>query len=185
MVTSVNGNAPAALQARESALANRPSQANTQSGDSAVAGRDPAVVYAGSAGTPSLSAVLSAQDSLNRAAGVSDVAIGGGQTIAQLLTTLSEKAASAQTAGSDQKDGLNADYQKVLQTIDQIAQSASAARDVQTFCPVSRQPPSARTARVRSEARSDPASGSENSWHQEISPRKVGQTKRSRCSSVP
>jgi flagellin len=125
MVTSVNGNALAALQARENALANRTAQAPTQSGGSAVAGRDPAVVYAGSAETPSLSAVLSAQDSLNRAAGVSDVAIGAGQAIAQLLTTLRDKAAAAQTAPSDQKDGLNADYQQLLQTIDQIAQSAS------------------------------------------------------------
>ena len=52
----------------------------------------------------------------------------------------------------------------------QIPQSASCASDVQTFCPVSRQPPSTRCARVRSEARSDPAPGSLNSWHQVSSP---------------
>ena len=64
----------------------------------------------------------------------------------------------------------------------QIAQSARCASDVHTFCPVSRQPPSTRSARVRSEARSEPASGSLNSWHQVISPRSVGATKRSICS---
>jgi hypothetical protein len=67
----------------------------------------------------------------------------------------------------------------------QIAQSASAASEVQTFCPVSRQPPpaapspSTRTALVRSEARSEPASGSLNSWHQTIVPVSVGQANRS------
>ena len=40
-------------------------------------------------------------------------------------------------------------------------------------------------ARVRSEARSEPAPGSLNSWHQISSPRSVGRTNRSRCSSVP
>jgi 3-ketosteroid 9alpha-monooxygenase subunit B len=49
-----------------------------------------------------------------------------------------------------------------------------------TFWPVSRQPPSAGSARVRSEARSEPASGSLNSWHQVISARRVGPRNRSR-----
>src|SRR5271167_3376877 len=56
---------------------------------------------------------------------------------------------------------------------------------VQIFCPVMRQPPSARVALVVSPARSDPAPGSENSWHQTISPRKVGGRNRCFCSSVP
>ena len=41
------------------------------------------------------------------------------------------------------------------------------------------------TALVRSEARSDPASGSLNSWHQVISPRSVGPANRSRWAGVP
>jgi len=64
----------------------------------------------------------------------------------------------------------------------QIAQSASAAWDVQTFWPSSRHPPSAFSARVRRDARSEPAPGSEKSWHQTRSPRRVGPTKVSRCS---
>ena len=67
----------------------------------------------------------------------------------------------------------------------QMAQSASCARDVQTFCPVSRQPPSTFSAVVRSAARSEPAPGSLNSWHQMSSPRSVGLAKRSFCSAVP
>ena len=53
-------------------------------------------------------------------------------------------------------------------------QCALCAGDVHTFCPVSFQPPSARTAFVRSDARSEPAPGSLNSWHQNISPLSVG-----------
>ena len=34
-------------------------------------------------------------------------------------------------------------------------------------------------------ARSDPASGSENSWHHSSSPRSIGRRNRSFCSSVP
>src|ERR1700743_2845071 len=56
---------------------------------------------------------------------------------------------------------------------------------VQIFCPVMPQPPSALVALVVSPARSEPAPGSENSWHQIISPRKVGGRKRCFCSSVP
>ena len=71
----------------------------------------------------------------------------------------------------------------------QIAQSASLASDVQIFCPVSRQPRQLhrrpRSARVVSPARSEPAPGSLNSWHQMISPRSVAGRKRSCCSGVP
>ena len=47
----------------------------------------------------------------------------------------------------------------------QMPQSASLAMVVHTFWPVSDQPPSTRSARVASDARSEPAPGSENSWH--------------------
>ena len=40
-------------------------------------------------------------------------------------------------------------------------QSALSAYDVQTFCPLTTKTSPSRTARVRSEARSDPAPGSE------------------------
>jgi hypothetical protein len=66
-----------------------------------------------------------------------------------------------------------------------IACAAMCARLVQIFCPVTRQPPSARTAFVRSDARSEPASGSENSWHQISSPVRIGRRKRSFCAGVP
>ena len=42
-----------------------------------------------------------------------------------------------------------------------------------------------RSARVASEARSEPAPGSLNSWHHTSSLRTIGGRKRSRCSSVP
>ncbi len=61
----------------------------------------------------------------------------------------------------------------------------NCAAVVQIFCPVIRQPPSTRVALVLRPARSDPAPGSENSWHQIISPRNVGGRKRCFCSSVP
>ncbi len=67
----------------------------------------------------------------------------------------------------------------------QIAQAASLASEVQIFWPVSRQPPAAGSARVVSPARSEPAPGSLNSWHQMISPRKVAGRKRACCSGVP
>ncbi|SHV55374.1 Uncharacterised protein [Mycobacteroides abscessus subsp. abscessus] len=59
------------------------------------------------------------------------------------------------------------------------------ARLVHTFCPVTSQPPSTFLALVRTAAASEPASGSENSWHHMISPRSTGYTQRSRWSSVP
>ena len=42
-----------------------------------------------------------------------------------------------------------------------------------------------RTARVRSDARSEPADGSENPWHQTVSPFRMRWRWYARCSSVP
>ncbi len=67
----------------------------------------------------------------------------------------------------------------------QMPQSARSATEVHTFWPVSFQPPSTFSARVRSEARSEPEPGSEKSWHQTSWPSRDGRTNRSRCSSVP
>ena len=67
----------------------------------------------------------------------------------------------------------------------QMPQSARSATEVHTFWPVSFQPPSTRSALVRSEARSEPDPGSEKSWHHTSSPRSDGSTNRSRCSSLP
>ena len=67
----------------------------------------------------------------------------------------------------------------------QMPQSARSATEVHTFWPVSLQPPSTRSALVRSEARSEPEPGSENSWHHTSSPRSDGSTNRSRCASLP
>jgi hypothetical protein len=47
------------------------------------------------------------------------------------------------------------------------------------------QPPSTRVARVLTAAASEPASGSENSWHQISSWRSAGSTNRSICEGVP
>src|SRR5436190_9062469 len=62
---------------------------------------------------------------------------------------------------------------------------ASCAKVVQTFCPLTRQPPFSRTAFVLSEARSEPDSGSENPWHQISSAERIGSRKRSFWSSLP
>ena len=72
----------------------------------------------------------------------------------------------------------------------QTPHCAQFARDVHTFCPVSFQPVAgllvrARTAFIRSEARSEPAPGSLNSWHQNSSPLNVAGTNRSICSGLP
>jgi flagellin len=128
MVTSVNSSLLAALQAKEHALANRQNGVQqpvaTDGGTTTVA--NPAVVYSGSSGTPDLSAVLSVQDSLNRAAGIADVGINAGQTISGLLAQAREKITAAQAGGGDaDTSALNDDYQKLLQTIDQLARSAS------------------------------------------------------------
>ena len=52
--------------------------------------------------------------------------------------------------------------------------SATSAWQVQIFGPVTTYSSPSRTARVRSEARSLPAPGSENPWHQTSSPRRIG-----------
>jgi flagellin len=126
MVTSVNNNLLAALQAKEHALANR--QNGVQTPDATNGGTttaaNPAVVYSGASGAPDLSAVLSVQDSLNRAAGIADVGVNAGQSISALLAQARDKIATVQAGGGD-ASALNDDYQKLLQTIDQLARSAS------------------------------------------------------------
>ena len=48
------------------------------------------------------------------------------------------------------------------------------AKVVQTFCPVTTHSSPSLTARVFSEARSEPDSGSEKPWHQISSPVRIG-----------
>ncbi len=67
----------------------------------------------------------------------------------------------------------------------QMPQSASLAMVVHTFWPVSDQPPSTRSARVASDARSEPAPGSENSWHHVSSWRSDGAMNCSCWAAVP
>ena len=56
----------------------------------------------------------------------------------------------------------------------------------QIFWPVTFQPPSpSGTARVRSDARSLPASGSLNSWHQTCSPARIFGSRSAFCSGEP
>ena len=55
-----------------------------------------------------------------------------------------------------------------------IARSACRAPDVHTFWPFTTSSSPSRSALVRSAARSEPASGSLNSWHQTSSPRRSG-----------
>ncbi len=65
-------------------------------------------------------------------------------------------------------------------------QSANWANDVHTFCPSTCHLPSGpTTARVRSPARSDPASGSEYPWHQIDVPARIPGRNRAFCSAVP
>src|SRR3546814_1633194 len=67
-----------------------------------------------------------------------------------------------------------------------MPQSVRCAQLDQTFCPLTIQSPDpspARTALVRSPARSDPAAGSEKSWHQVMSPLSVASMKRAFCAS--
>ena len=66
-----------------------------------------------------------------------------------------------------------------------MPQSVRCAQLDQTFWPLTIQSSPSRTARVRKLARSEPAEGSEKSWHQVMSPFSVGSIKRARCSSVP
>jgi len=56
---------------------------------------------------------------------------------------------------------------------------------VHTFWPLIFQPPSTRVALVLIDAASEPASGSENSWHQISSLRNAFSTNRSICHGVP
>ncbi|THD82681.1 MAG: hypothetical protein E7812_00975 [Phenylobacterium sp.] len=127
MVTSVNGSSLAALLAQENAQANRTSTTATPAGadTNTDSSQDPAVIYSGS-NDPSVNAILSVQDSLNKAASISDVGLSAGGTIADLLATMREKVVAAQTNSTpDQQSALNDDYQQLLQTVDQIAGSAS------------------------------------------------------------
>ncbi len=64
------------------------------------------------------------------------------------------------------------------------ARSAKAAREDHVFCPDSSQPPSVRTARDVSEARSEPDSGSDHACAQITSPLAIGGSTRARCSAV-
>ena len=65
------------------------------------------------------------------------------------------------------------------------AKSAAKPQVVQTFWPLTTHSSPSSSARVDSDARSDPAPGSLKSWHQISSARTIGGRKRSRCSSVP
>ena len=51
---------------------------------------------------------------------------------------------------------------------------ARSACEVQILCPLISHPPSTLTARVTSEARSEPAPGSLNNWHHRWVPRRIG-----------
>ena len=62
-----------------------------------------------------------------------------------------------------------------------MPKSARWARVVQTFWPLTSHPPSTGTARVWTPARSDPAPGSENSWHHTSHPPRIRGTCRCRC----
>ena len=55
----------------------------------------------------------------------------------------------------------------------------------QIFCPVTSHPSPSGSALVRSDARSLPASGSLNSWHQTCSPARMRGSSVAFCSSVP
>ena len=67
----------------------------------------------------------------------------------------------------------------------QIAKSETCAQVVQTFWPSRTHSSPSRTARVASDARSDPAPGSLRSWHHFSRLATIGGRYRSRCSSVP
>src|SRR6202043_1187215 len=56
---------------------------------------------------------------------------------------------------------------------------------VHTFWPLTTHSSPLLTARVFSDARSEPASGSEKPWHQISSPDRIGERYRSFCSCVP
>ena len=64
-------------------------------------------------------------------------------------------------------------------------QSARWPFDVHVFCPVTTKSSPSRTARVRSDARSEPASGSLIPWHQMSSARTIRGSSSRFCCSVP
>ena len=66
-----------------------------------------------------------------------------------------------------------------------IPQSEKCAPDVQTFWPLTTSSSPSSSARVVSPARSEPAPGSEKSWHHTCSPFSIRRRKKSFCSSVP
>ena len=66
-----------------------------------------------------------------------------------------------------------------------IAKSEKCAHVLHTFCPLSSQTSPSRSARHPSDARSEPAPGSLNSWHHFSSLLTIGGRNRSRCSSDP
>ena len=66
-----------------------------------------------------------------------------------------------------------------------IPQSARCASVFHTFWPLTIHSSPSRTARDARPAKSDPAPGSENSWHHFSSPVNIGRRKRSHCSSEP
>jgi hypothetical protein len=67
----------------------------------------------------------------------------------------------------------------------QMPQRANCAYDVHTFWPLSSHPSPSRTAEVVSEARSLPAPGSLNSWHQISSAVRMRDSQRSFCAALP
>ena len=64
-------------------------------------------------------------------------------------------------------------------------QSATCAMDVHTFCPFTTKCSPSRTARVWRFARSEPAFGSENPWHQSSSAVRIFARWRCCCAAVP
>ena len=66
-----------------------------------------------------------------------------------------------------------------------IPHFANWAPEVHTFCPLTSHSSPSRSARHCSPARSDPAPGSENSWHQTSCPLTIIGRNRAHCSSVP
>ena len=66
-----------------------------------------------------------------------------------------------------------------------IAKSEKCAHVLHTFWPVTYHESPSRSARVASDARSEPAPGSLKSWHHFSSLRTIGGRNRSRCSSLP
>src|SRR3954454_20261961 len=72
-----------------------------------------------------------------------------------------------------------------LERVTSMPQSARWAIVFHTFCPLTIHSSPSRTALHASPAKSLPAPGSLNSWHQRSSPVNIGRRNRWRCSSVP